>query len=188
MISELKFLLPWIPVIALPAVLVLLGVWLYLRQTAQARALRRVVRKIASESQTELVIPDGMDGEIQLQHVLLTSMGILVMDLKRVDGNVFAGEKLEEWTVMAGPKRYKFQNPLPALRARTAAVQGLAKDVPVLGRVVFLGKAEFVGGRPEQAVTLQQLEEEFAEAARKGSESISAFHSSWQQIQLVASH
>jgi len=176
------------PALALIAGIIGIAVWLVMRRNAQARRLKRVIRAISSEYQSELVIPDGMDGEIQLQHVLLTSHGILVMDLKHADGAVFAGEKLDEWTVMEGAQRFKFKSPLAALRARTAAVRAVVKDVPVHGRVVFLGRAEFVGGRPEQVITLDELQQEFAQSSRRDTESISAFHSSWEQIQLAANH
>lgn len=188
MISELQTYLVYWPLIAAPALVLLLGAWWYLRRTAEARRLRKAIRSIASEYRKELVIPDGMDGEIQLQHVLLTARGILVMDLKRASGPVFAGEKLEDWTVMEGSGRFKFKNPLAALRARTAAVRAVAKDVPVHGRIVFLGDPDFVGGRPDQVLTLDELQSEFATSARSGTEAISAFHSSWQQIQLVSNH
>ncbi|NNF52459.1 MAG: hypothetical protein HKN59_08470 [Gammaproteobacteria bacterium] len=185
---DLQNVLPFVPVIALVLVIIGVSIWLVLRKTAQARALRRAIRAISSEYQSELVIPDGMDGEIQLQHMLLTSRGILVMDLKHANGAVFAGEKLDEWTVMEGPQRFKFNSPLAALRARTAAVRAVAKDVPVHGRVVFLGNAEFVGGRPEQVITLEELQQEFAQSTGRDAASISAFHSSWEQIQLAANH
>ncbi len=177
----------WVPFAALAmAVALALIVWQYLRHTSETRRLRRVLRSIASERQSDFVIPDGMDGQIQIQHILLTAHGILVMDLKPVSGAIFAGEKLEEWMAMNGSERFRFANPLAALRARTAAVRALVRDVPVHGRVVFMGDVEFVRGRPEQAVTLEELEEEFADASRKGTASISAFHSSWEQIQAVS--
>ena len=177
----------WVLVACLAVVVGLaLITWQYLRRTSEARRLRRVLRSIASESQSDLVIPDGMDGHIQIQHILLTAHGILVMDLKQVRGSIFAGEKLEEWTAMDGNERFRFVNPLAALRARTAAVRALVRDVPVYGRVVFVGDAEFVRGRPEQAVTLDELESEFADTALKDTASISAFHASWEQIQLVS--
>ncbi len=188
MYSELEPYLPLLPLVAAPALLLLLGAWWYLRRTAEARSLRKAIRSIASEYRKELVIPDGMDGEIQLQHVLLTARGILVMDLKRASGPVFAGEKLEDWAVMEGNRRFRFKNPLAALRARTAAVRAVAKDVPVHGRIVFLGAPDFVGGRPDQVVTLEELEGEFSSSARSGTEAIRAFHSSWQQIQLASNH
>lgn len=188
MTSDIQSLLPLLPALALAASIIGLATWLLLRRSSEARRLKRTIRAIASEYQSELVIPDGMDGEIQLQHILLTSQGILVMDLKHANGAVFAGEKLDEWTVMEGSQRFRFKSPLAAMRARTAAVRAVAKDVPVHGRIVFLGRAEFVGGRPEQVITLEELQHEFAQADQRGSESISAFHSSWEQIQLAAGH
>lgn len=186
--SYIENLLPMLPFIVAVAGIVAVLVWMIWRRSAQSRALKRTIRNISTEYQSELVIPDGMDGEIQLQHVLLTALGILVIDLKRADGPVFAGEKLDQWTVMEGAERFKFKSPLAALRARTAAVRAVARDVPVHGRVVFLGNPEFVGGRPELVVTLAELEQEFAQPSRRNSESISAFHASWEQIQLAANH
>lgn len=188
MTLELNDLLVFAPaVLAIVLVAGALG-WLFLSKSSDSRRLRKVFKNIASEHRTGLVIPDGMDGEIQLQHILLTPTGILVVDLKQANGPVFAGEKLETWSVMEGKQRYKFKNPLASLRARTAAVRALAKDVPVHGRVVFTGEADFVGGRPEQVLTLEELADEFSQPGRAGVENMSAFHSSWQQLQLIANH
>lgn len=177
----------WIPFATLAvAVALALLIWHYLQRSADARQLRKVIRNIASERQSDIVIPDGMDGQIQIQHILLTAHGILVMDLKPLRGAIFAGEKLEEWSAMDGNERFRFANPLAALRARTAAIRSLVRDVPVHGRVVFLRDTEFVSGRPEQAVTLDELESEFADSSAKGAAAISAFHASWEQIQLIS--
>lgn len=188
MIYSVENLVLYAPLLAAMLLLGALITWLIIRRGAETRQLRKVIKIIASEYRTGLVIPDGMDGEIQLQHVLLTPVGILVMDLKRANGPVFAGEKLETWTVKEGPQRYKFGNPLGDLRARTAAVRALAKDVPVHGRVVFIGAAEFVGGRPDQVITLDELAAEFGSADARGTENLSAFHSSWQRLELVSNH
>lgn len=188
MIYSLDNLALYAPLLA--AILLLGGLifWMIMRRGAEARQLRKVIKNISSEYRTGLVIPDGLDGEIQLQHVLLTPVGILVMDLKKANGPVFAGERLETWTVKEGSQRYKFGNPLSALRARTAAVRALAKDVPVHGRVVFIGDAEFVGGRPDQVLTLDELADEFGSTDTRGAENLSAFHSSWQRLELVSNH
>lgn len=188
MTYELESLLVFAPLVAAVVLIIALVAWMILRRGAEARKLRKVIRSIASEYRTGLVIPDGLDGEIQLQHVLLTPVGIVVMDLKRANGPVFAGERLETWSFKEGSQRFKFENPLAALRARTAAVRALAKDVPVHGRVVFVGDAAFVGGRPEQVLTLDELAEEFAHPDADGRENLSAFHSSWQRLELVSSH
>lgn len=188
MIYDVETLLVYAPLLAALVLVLALVAWMVLRHGAEDRKVRKVIRSIASEYRTGLVIPDGLDGEIQLQHVLLTPVGIVVMDLKRASGPVFAGEKLETWSAKEGNQRYKFSNPLSDLRARTAAVRALAKDVPVHGCVVFVGEPQFVGGRPEQVLTLHELAEAFAHPDSEGRENLSAFHSSWQRLELVSNH
>ena len=66
------------------------------------------------------------DGEIHLDHLLLTPRGLVVIDLRNAHGAVFGGEQMDDWTVMSATRRYTFRNPLGALAARVHAVRRLA--------------------------------------------------------------
>ena len=88
--------------------------------------------------------------------------GLLLIDLFDVHGMVFAGEKMEQWSIF-GPKRhFTVTNPLPMLYDRVAAVRHVAgDDVAVDGRIVFSMRGEFPKGRPEMVIRLDELQDEF---------------------------
>ena len=52
-----------------------------------------------------------MGGNFHVDFLLLTSLGILVIDLRDVRGNIFGGDQMTEWTVMDGAQRTTFTNP-----------------------------------------------------------------------------
>ena len=132
------------------------------------RRLLATVKAISADYLHDIVIPDGLDGHIHLDLVLLTTRGILVLDIKDHRGSVFAGANMEQWTVMDGPRRISVRNPLGALHDRVHAVRQLVQnEVPVEGRAVFTSDASFVKGRPEGVVLLAELRDDFRHAQRR---------------------
>lgn len=131
------------------------------------RQIRRTVAAAGSAMQQDILVPDGSGGHLHLDFLLLTSRGLLVVDLRDVAGIVFGGEHLHEWTVMAGNERSTFLNPLEAMYDRLAAVRLLAADVPVEGRIVFTERSRFPRGRPPLVTTIDSLASEFPAPAEE---------------------
>ncbi len=150
---------------ALPLLLVvLLLIWLVVRgRRDRGRTLAKVLDAVAFERIEHMVIPDGDDGEIQIDHLVLTAQGLLIIDVKDVIGAVFGSDKMQEWTVIAKDRRFTFANPQPALYDRIAAVREIVRQVPVAGRIVFLDGASFAKGVPGLVTTLDELLDEFRE-------------------------
>ena len=165
---------------ALIAALLLL--WLLIRiRRQQARLTHaKVFARIAHDRLQDFVIPSVDDGEIHLENLLLTAKGLLVVDIKAVAGSVFGGDKMQDWTVINSDGRFTFSNPQPALQERVAAVRLIARDIPVLGRILFLSGASFTRGIPSMACTLEDLLNEFEEKDAGASEAkVSAFRQQW---------
>lgn len=161
-------------------------VYLLLRLRRRLRARpASVFRRISRQRLKDVLIEDGLDGEIHLEHVLLTARGALVLDLRNAEGAVFGGPRLEEWKVMAGQRRFAFRNPLEPLAARVQAVERLVHPVPVWGRVVFVGQVEFPGGAVDGVSTLSDLEAEFADPD-DGDKALDAFQTGWERLAGVA--
>ena len=95
-------------------VLLLLG-WGLDRRSRRLDRLQQVLSDISYDRIDTLVIPNGDEGEIQIDHLLLTSQGLLIVDIKQVIGKIFGSDKMQEWTVMSEDRRFTFQNPQPAL-------------------------------------------------------------------------
>jgi hypothetical protein len=121
--------------------------------------LERALSRCSTARVAELYIPDGMDGQIHVPHVLRTAAGFVVLDVLRMDGAVFGAERIDDWTVMAGGRSNKFRNPVVANRSRVLAVELLIPGLPVHGLVLLLGDVTFPKGQPDGVVTLDTLEQ-----------------------------
>lgn len=174
---------PWL--LGLVAAL-LLVLFVILRRRKGDR-LQQVLDAIGFDRIESLVIPNGDDGEIQIDHVLLTSRGLLVVDIKDVQGKVFGSDKMQEWTVIAEDRRFTFANPQPALYDRVAAVGHIVRQVPVAGRLLFLDGAEFTKGTPDSVTGLDRLLADFGEPDKAAAKfKIDAFRPHWDRLHKAA--
>jgi hypothetical protein len=157
-----------------------------IRQRRARRAIDNVISSVAFEELRNVLVPTGTGDQIHVNYLLLTQRGLLVIDLFDVEGVIFAGEKMEQWSVF-GPKRhFTFTNPLPMLYDRMAAVRHLAGEVPVEGRVVFSMRGEFPKGRPEVVLRLDALQDEFPVVERIPGGAAAAFAPLWEQVTRAA--
>ena len=155
----------------------------YQRRHRKARRLKKVLGAIAFDRIDGLIIPSADVGEIQIDHLLLTSEGLLIVDIKDVRGSVFGSDKMQEWAVISDNHRYTFANPQHALYDRIAAVRQIVRQVPVTGRVLFLDEADFTKGVPGLVCTLDSLLGEYAEKDRPVAKvKIKAFKPHWDII------
>jgi hypothetical protein len=171
-------------VIPLVLVIALLGLWLLHRyRNRRTLSLSKVLDAIAFERADGLVFPDADDGEIQIDYLLLTPQGLLIIHLKDVIGAVFGSDKMQDWTVIGKDRRFTFSNPQPALYDRIAAVRNIVRQVPVAGRILFLDGAEFNKGVPGLVCNLEQLLEEFGEKDKSAANfKVEAFRPHWQNL------
>jgi hypothetical protein len=135
---------------------------------------RRLLRKARSaavtscglESLQNVLVPDGQGGSLHVDFLLLTPRGVVVIDLRDVEGNIFGGDQMTEWTVMHRERRYTFSNPQTSLYDRIAAVRALC-ELPVEGRIVFSTRARFPKGLPRYTTMLDSLGAEFPSSDRQ---------------------
>lgn len=169
------------------AIVVLLVAWLIYRRRIGGDRLQRVLDDISYDRVDGILIPNGDDGEIQIDHLLLTARGLLIVDIKDVVGTVFGSDKMEKWTVISNRHRFTFSNPQPALYDRIAAVRQIVRQVPVEGRVIFLDEAEFTKGVPDLVAGIDQLQADFGEPDKAaGKFKIEAFKPHWDLVRKAA--
>ena len=111
------------------------------------------------------------DGTTQVDHILITQNGILVIESKHYSGWLFANEKQKQWTQVIFKVKHRFQNPIIQNSKHVLAVQQLLYFIPkeqVQGLVVFTGDAQFKTVIPPGVIKLPQLEE-YADSIRLGS-------------------
>jgi hypothetical protein len=177
---------PWI--LPLVVVGVLFSCWfIWRRFFAGGTPLEKAIAEISYERIESLVIPSADEGEIQVDQLLLTPKGLLILEVKDAQGTVFGSDKMQDWTVIRKDRRYTFPNPQPALYDRIAAVRQIVREVPVAGRVLFLDGAEFTKGVPDLVCTLDELMAEFGEPDKSTAKfKIEAFRPHWELIQKAA--
>ncbi|MCH9693068.1 MAG: NERD domain-containing protein [Gammaproteobacteria bacterium] len=177
---------PWL--LPLGGVLLLLLLWLLYRVfRGHKGSLESVLADISFDRIEGLVIPSADEGEIMVDYLLLTSQGLLILEIKDVEGIVFGGDKMQDWTVISNERRYTFSNPQPPLYDRIAAVRQIVRQVPVAGRILFLDGAEFTKGVPGLVCNLQELLSEFGEPDKNAAKfKVEAFKPHWDLIRKAA--
>jgi Nuclease-related domain len=174
--------------VPLAGVVLLLLVWLVYRYLYGGRKdLESVIKSIAYDHLSDLVIAKMDEGEIHIDHLLLTAEGLLVLDVKEAEGTVFGSDKMQDWTVIGSERRYTFANPQPALYDRIAAVKHIVRQVPVTGRLLFLDGANFTKGVPNLVCSLDELLSEFSDGDKTGAAArIDAFKPHWEVLRSQA--
>jgi nuclease-like protein len=165
--------------------LVLIGILGGRAYVLRRRDARRVARVTSGSADflRNVLVPDGNGGDYHLDFVLLTSRGVVIIDMRDISGNVFGGDQMTDWTLMDGPRRRTFVNPQSGLYDRIASVKALANDLPVEGRIVFTRAAKFPKGLPRFTVMLESVAAEFPRLGAAELEiAVSKYRPGWARI------
>ena len=113
-------------------------VWMLRRRDA-----RRVARLTsgAADFLRNVLVPDGNGGDYHLDFVLLTSRGLVIIDMRDIIGNVFGGDQMTDWTLMDGARRTTFTNPQSGLYDRIASVKATVSSRPMPENQTAMAKA-----------------------------------------------
>jgi hypothetical protein len=161
----------------------------YKRYRARRERLARETRiaSVSVDYLRDVALPDASGNEVHLDYLLLSTRGLLVLDVRDIAGNVFGSDSMTEWTVMAAGRRFTFANPQAALYDRIAAVKGWAGAIPVEGRVVFSRAAIFPKGLPRMTLREESLEADFLLGERGHAERVVApWMDDWQRLKSSA--
>jgi len=154
-----------------------------LRVRAADRSLHQGIVSVSLEFLHNVLVPDGNGATMHVDYLLLTSRGVVVIDLRNQRGNIFGGDQMTQWTVMNGASRATFQNPQHALYDRVAAVRALAGELPVEGRILFTRRARFPKGLPRWTLMVDSLRAEFPPVASDAGRAwLERFRGEWQAI------
>ena len=165
------------------ALLVLVVGGLIWRRRRQ-RDVRLRLRAVTLDLLQDIVVPDGDDGQLHVEFALLTPTGVLLLDLRDVQGHVFGSNAMQDWTVLAESRRFTFANPQHAMLDRVAAVRRLLPAVDVRGLVAFSQRASFTKGLPEHVTMLDELLEELRR--EKATNEASGLREAWDKLRREA--
>jgi hypothetical protein len=120
-------------------------------EAAVRRALTRHFTGPSYHLLNHLTLPfDG--GTTQIDHVLVSTSGIFVIESKHYRGSIFANGASPTWTQVIFTRKYTFQNPLRQNYKHIKALQQLLDFVPrehIHSLVAFTGDAMFKSERPK---------------------------------------
>jgi hypothetical protein len=102
------------------------------------------------------------DGTTQIDHILLSKKGVLVIETKNYSGWIFAETEDVTWTQVTGKRKNTFQNPLRQNYKHWLAVQSVLSFLPqevMQSIVVFTGNAQFKTDIPAGVLFIDELKD-----------------------------
>jgi len=180
-LTQVQFAAAVVGVIAL-AFLGFLGGRTWMMRRRDARRVARITSG-AADYLRNVLVPDGNGGDYHLDFVMLTSRGVVIIDMRDIIGNVFGGDQMTDWTLMDGARRSTFANPQSGLYDRIASVKAIAVDTPVEGRIVFTKRAKFPKGLPRFTVMIDSVGAEFPRLGAAELEiAVSRYRPGWTRL------
>lgn len=122
------------------------------------RRLRKILRGRSPDMLENLIIPGAYGGLTRIDCAVLTTGGILCIQVKHCKGIVFGSENEPQWKNVDGVRQRKFLNPVIQNAGRTRALQKIVPDIPVASLVVFTGPAQLTAPKVRNAIRVRDLD------------------------------
>jgi hypothetical protein len=133
-------------------------------EAAVRRALAGRAGDPAFHLMNDVTLPH-LDGTTQIDHVLVSSAGVFVIESKDYSGWIFGDARSPQWTQVIYHKKSRFQNPIHQNAKHVKAIRALLDFLPpehVHSIVVFTGDGVFKTETPQGVVKLVDLSEELS--------------------------
>lgn len=121
--------------------------------------VQKLIKQLGNAFIKAVSLPDGMDGSIFIEYLIQRPTGLLLLSIRHFRGNIFAAEKIDQWTQVVGNHSYKFPNPLFNLESDLQALRAVAPKTSIDGMVVFERGCTFPKGKPERVCVYHELVE-----------------------------
>lgn len=155
-----------------------------IREYLSERHMLRSLNRLGRESMHGVLLPDGIEGEIYLEHLVLTPQAILSVRVKRYSGVIFAAENIEFWTQVMGKKSYKFENPLRQLENDMQVIKMHVGDARVECKALFVKGSQFPKGKPASVISIEELNT--LQRDFKAEEVPATLYTAWKRLVEVA--
>jgi hypothetical protein len=149
----------WSNNMAVPVALTLLALttvlavnWPRMRNRWLEWRTRRRLDQIGIRQIKNVVFSDGLDGEFEINRLVMLHDSILLIAFRPYSGNIYCADSISEWTQVLDQKSYKFKNPLFELDNQVSAIRNYLGDVSIRGVLIFDHSASFPKGHPEQVM------------------------------------
>ena len=117
----------------------------------------RAIRRLGTDSMSNVVLSDGIDGHVFIEHLVLTPSKVLVVTVRRYPGAIFAAKNMDMWAQVTDGGSYKFPNPLHEIETATAAVKSHVPDTAVNGIILFGRDSTFPKGKPDGVMHISEI-------------------------------
>ena len=117
----------------------------------------RAIRRLGTESMNSVVISDGMEGHVFIEHLVLTPDKVLVVSVRRYSGAIFEAENMDMWAQVTDGGSYKFPNPLHEIETAMVALKSYLPDAPVSGIILFGRDSTFPKGKPAGVMHITEV-------------------------------
>ncbi len=117
----------------------------------------RAIKRLGTASMSNVVLSDGMDGHVFIEHLVLTPTQVLVVTVRRYPGAIFAAKNMDMWAQVTDGGSYKFPNPLHEIQTATAAVKSHLPDAAVNGIILFGRDSTFPKGKPDGVMHISEI-------------------------------
>jgi hypothetical protein len=154
-------------VAAAPVLLALLLLMPLLRRRLAHQRMERCIATSGLERMRNVLLDDGMGGLAFFEWLLMTPHEIRVLTTNPRDGIIFAGDRMDSWAQVMGKRTIRFPNPLYGIEGLLACLRYHQPKVTTEGRILFMGNCSFPKGRPENVMTLTDLEKERGDGVRE---------------------
>jgi len=133
----------------------------------------------------EIIIPDGIGGLLEVEHLILMDQGLLLIQTYPMSGNLFGAETIDQWSQIIDGRSYKFSNPLRHIRTSRQAIMALSPNVPVFCRIIFNANSVFPKGKPDEVSVINSLVEDMQALKNKPALTV-ASQQAWEKIMRIA--
>lgn len=117
----------------------------------------RAIKRLGADSMSNVVLSDGIDGHVFIEHLVLTPTKVLVVSVRRYPGAIFAADNMDMWAQVTHGGSYKFPNPLHEIELATAAVKSHVPQALVDGIILFGRDTTFPKGKPDGVMHISEI-------------------------------
>lgn len=166
--------------------LLVLCVILYKKwNSTPAHQMHVILKPYLRKEIKQIIIPDGIGGLLEIEHLILTDQGLLLIETYPMSGNLFGAETIDLWSQIIDGRSYKFANPLRHIRTSRQAIKALSPKIPVFCRIIFNANSVFPKGKPDEVSVLNSLADDMAFIKNEPAVTI-ASQQAWDKIMRMA--
>ncbi len=104
----------------------------------------------------DVVIPDEVGGYTQIDHLLLTAQGLVLLEWQYLRGVIHGSDFAQDWTRFERGERHEFVNPLRHVRKLADTleqiIQGEKLGVPIHRHLLMSGPVSFAKAWPQSVL------------------------------------